>query len=196
MNEKERTLILDILSFLEHNFKTKRLSLRCFLPNDKEDVLEIFSDDTSNNNMGYPSSTHQEVFLNHFYSSINKTSEFELTLGIVSNETDKIIGEISFGIRPFFYTDEKLKELNGISLSFALNPKYQHQGLMKELLTSLIDLLFNNFPIDFINAGYFAYNIASKYLQEKIGFKYYLERPFTRGTIDTTCIETMIFRQK
>jgi RimJ/RimL family protein N-acetyltransferase len=196
MTENEKDLILDILIFLEKNFATTRLSLRSLLLSDKNEFLEIFSDATSNYNMGYPSSSNKEIFENHFYSVINKTSKFELTLGIVLKETNKVIGEISFGTRPFFYTDKKLIDMLGVSLSFALNPKYQHQGLMSELLPPLIDIVFDNFPIDFINAGYFSFNTASEKLQKKVGFQYYLTRDFSRGDIKTKLIESMIFRKK
>lgn len=58
----------------------------------------------------------------------------------------------------------------GRSLSFSISRHYQRQGLMLEAVQAVIQRLFDKEDMDYVQFGYFDFNIASKGLQEKLGF--------------------------
>ena len=101
-------------------------------------------------------------------------------------------------IRPFGEEDkdEALRGKNGYALSYAMTAPYRRQGLTAEALRAAIDELFSQPDCDFINAGFFSFNEASRHLQEKLGFQYYCTHTIQRDGQDIETIENILYRPR
>ena len=115
-----------------------------------------------------------------------------LSFAIMLKENMKAAGFFSIGIYPFIISDKALENKRGVSLSFALNEKYQRTGLMTELLGCAIDYYFKH-GLDFVNCGYFEFNEGSRRLQEKVGMHYYMSHTVERDEKKINTKEMIIF---
>ncbi len=116
---------------------------------------------------------------------------------IVHKEDDRDIG--NFAVEPLnklFSKDPVLKEKSGVSLSFALSSDYQRRGLVSEVLTGMLNHLFLDEKLDFINCGYFAFNEPSRKLQDKFGFHHYCTHIVHRPNEDFEAVENILFRKE
>lgn len=151
-------------------FKTSRLLLRAIKNTDYDNFYPFVKDKEIAHNLGRPAYEKQEeveLFLSY-------TCSAERTLAIVDKKTNKMIGNIALDhLLTKCCLDPQFKGKKGLSLSFALVKEYQHQGIMNEVLDTLIPFIFNELNADFINCGYFYFNKASKNLQHKFDFHYY-----------------------
>ena len=64
-------------------------------------------------------------------------------------------------------------EYKGREIGYVLSKDYWGKGLMPEALNAVIDYLFNTVGLDFLTCGYYEFNVQSKRVQEKCGFKPY-----------------------
>ena len=61
----------------------------------------------------------------------------------------------------------------GREIGYVLSKTYWNKGLMSEAVKEVINYLFNDLDLDFLTCGYYDFNIQSKRVQEKCGFKPY-----------------------
>ena len=87
-------------------------------------------------------------------------SHEEIILGIY-------LDDLFCGILELYHYDKSNKE---VSIGYRIDEKYWHQGIMKEVLSLLIDYLFKCTDIIKINASSMVNNINSNILLEKSGF--------------------------
>ena len=153
--------------------ETNRLILRPFLKSDLSDFFEYASVPGVGEMAGWPhhnSIEESNEILNRFI--IN-----DKTFAIVYKENNKVIG--SLGIEKYGLEEvlSEFFEYKGREVGYVLSKDYWGKGIMPEALNAVIDYLFNVLDLDFITCGYYIYNIQSKRVQEKCGFKPY--RKFT-----------------
>jgi RimJ/RimL family protein N-acetyltransferase len=92
---------------------------------------------------------------------------------IILKESGKVVG--SFGINEYKLED-KLTEFDdylGREIGFVLAKDYWGRGLMPEAVNAVMNYLFDECDLDFLTCGYYNFNLQSKRVQEKCGFKPY-----------------------
>ena len=144
---------------------TDRLTLRPWKESDLPDFYEYASVDGVGQMAGWnPHRTVEEsqMILTHF---INGKRVFALV------HQGKVIG--SLGIEEYSQKNyPELEELQGREIGYVLSKAYWGQGLMPEAVKAVIDWLFAEQNLDFIMVGHFDWNIQSKRVVEKCGFRY------------------------
>lgn len=159
--------------------ETERLILRKFREEDFADYYDYAADREMCRMMGQYDLTDREEARACFDWLKDKE---ERSYAIVYKEDGKVIGNLNVTVLPPFLLKMDLEELRGkrgVSLSFALSRQYQRRGLMEEALRAVIGELFQSEGMDYIQCGYFDFNLPSQKLQEKLGF--------TRLTTGTIC---------
>ena len=66
---------------------------------------------------------------------------------------------------------------------------------MYEAVRGVIEHLFQEEQVDYINCGYLSYNAPSKALQEKLGFTYLLTNRFLFDCQEMESIENILWRK-
>ena len=149
--------------------QTDRLILRPFKQEDLKDFFEYASVEGVGEMAGW---RHHE--------SIEKTQEIlndfikeDKTFAIVLKENNKVIG--SLGIEKYGMEQALTEFYNyqGREIGYVLSKTYWNKGLMSEAVKEVINYLFNDLDLDFLTCGYYDFNIQSKRVQEKCGFKPY-----------------------
>ena len=171
--------------------ETERLYLRPFALSDLEDFYEYMTDPELRRMAGFEEIIDREAVRKELNTLIENKA-----YAIVYKENSKVIG--NFGVEPLpelLAKDTSLKGKNGVTLSFALSAEYRKKGLISEVLEKMIDHLFNQQKVDFINCGYFSFNHASRNLQEKFGFNYYCTHFVHRPNRDIETIENILFNK-
>ena len=144
---------------------TERLTLRPWRESDLPDFYEYASVDGVGQMAGWNPHRNVEeskMILSHF---INGKRVFAL------EHQGKVIG--SLGIEEYSQKNyPELEELQGREIGYVLSKAYWGQGLMPEAVKAVIDWLFAEQNLDFIMVGHFDWNIQSKRVVEKCGFRY------------------------
>ena len=81
------------------------------------------------------------------------------------------------------FIEEKLTEFKsyyGRVIGSVLSKDYWGKGIMPEAVGAVITYLFDDLNLDFLTCGYYDFNIQSKRVQEKCGFK-----PYRKLVMDT-----------
>ena len=102
------------------------------------------------------------------------------TFAICLKQNNKVIG--SLGVEKYGM-EQVLTEFNGYigrEIGYVLSKSYWGMGLMPEAVTAVINYLFNQLNYDFLTCGYYDFNVQSKRVQEKCGFK-----PYRKLIMDT-----------
>ena len=149
--------------------ETERLILRPFRQSDLSDFYEYASVDGVGEMAGWK---HHES-IQKSAEILDRFVEEDKTFAIVCKENNKVIG--SLGIENYGLED-KLTEFDGYygrEIGYVLSKDYWGRGIMPEAVTAVIDYLFNELSLDFLTCGYYDFNIQSKRVQEKCGFKPY-----------------------
>ena len=147
--------------------KTERLLLRKIKVSDVDEVLFLRSDKTVNEFIERPENRKTKnkadalKFIEKIITEIenNKSISWEITF--INNP--KMIGSICLWN---FSNNLKTAEIG-----YALNPKFQNQGIMNEAIICVIDYGFNKLNLDKIEAYTHVENKNSKKLLEKNGFQ-------------------------
>lgn len=191
--ENRFNYLLDIANCLENGeVETERLKIRRFKLDDFDDFYDYVKSDELTHSLGWPR-MHQDrdITFDFFHKACLNNGP---TFAIVHKESGKVIGNFGIGLFKELLRDPFLFYFNGISLSFAVSEDYQRQGYMSELLEYMIYFLFKNFPLDYINCGYFKFNEASKRIQEKFNFKYYFEHILSLEGEEIETVENLLFK--
>ena len=162
--------------------ETKRLILRPWTLEDLDDFYEYAKNPDVGPRAGWLPHENKEKSL----EILNRFIADKKTFCIVLKENNKAIG--SLGIERYGL-EEKLSEFfdyQGREIGYVLGKDYWGRGLMPEALEAVINYLFNELNLDFLLCGYFDFNVQSKRVQEKCGFKPYRKLKFeTRmGTVE------------
>lgn len=169
--------------------ETERLILRPFIASDLDDLYEYASVDGVGEMAGW---RHHE--------SKEKTAEIlenfifeDKTFAICLKENGKVIG--SLGVEKYGLEDRLTEffEYKGREIGYVLSRDYWGKGIMPEAVKAVIDYLFLECDLDFLTCGYYDFNIQSKRVQEKCGFKPYRKVKMTTklGTIEPSVLNLM-----
>lgn len=151
--------------------ETERLILRRFRQGDFADFCEVVMDSERNRMMGnddVSSADDARVLFDWFMEKEPRA------YAIVLKKTDRVVGNLTVYDEP----PEEIKmrpELTGKigrSLSFSLSRAYRHQGLIFEVVSTVIQYLFQAENVDYIHSGYLDFNAPSERLHKKLGFTY------------------------
>ena len=148
---------------------TERLILRAFKESDLSDFYEYASVKGVGEMAGWEHHKGIEKSVEILDMFINEDKTFAICL----KENGKVIG--SLGIEKYGLED-KLTEFDGYrgrEIGFVLSKDYWGKGLMPEAVKAVIDYLFDELDFDFLLCGYYNFNLQSKRVQEKCGFKPY-----------------------
>ena len=149
--------------------ETERLLLRAFLPCDLDDFYEYAKVTGVGEMAGWKHHKSKEESLEKLNSFIKKDKVFAICL----KDSGKVIGSV--GVEEYDLED-KLTEFNGYKgrkIGYVLSKDYWGKGIMPEAVNGVIDYLFNVLQLDFLLCGYYDFNLRSKRVQEKCGFKPY-----------------------
>ena len=149
--------------------ETERLILRAF----KESDLADFYEYASVKGVGEMAGWKYHKSIDESAAIIDMFINEDKTFAIVLKESNKVIG--SLGVEKYGLED-KLTEFDGYKgreIGFVLSKDYWGRGLMSEAAGAVIDYLFNELDFDFLLCGYYNFNVQSKKVQEKCGFKPY-----------------------
>lgn len=92
--------------------------------------------------------------------------------GLVLKATGRVIGNLTVGkVGDWLMKRDELQGKQGVTLSFSIGKDYQRKGLMSEAVKAVIDRLFHDEKVDFVNCGHFDFNTASRELQKRLGFE-------------------------
>ena len=149
--------------------ETKRLILRPFKQIDLDDLYEYAKVLGVGEMAGWRhhgSKEESQRILDLFITE-------DKTFAIVLKEKNKVIG--SLGIEEYGLEEilSEFYDYQGREIGYVLSKDYWGNGLMTEAVKAVIDYLFNIKKLDFITCGYYEFNIQSKKVQEKCGFKPY-----------------------
>ena len=159
--------------------ETERLLLRKFREEDFEDYYAYAADQETNRMMGQSDLSDREDARACFDWLKDKE---ERSYAIVCKEDGRVIGNLNVCALPGFLIEMDLAQLRGrrgVCLSFCLSRDYRRRGLMEEAVRAVIDELFQVEGMEYVQCGYFDFNLPSEKFQEKLGF----ER-LTTGVID------------
>lgn len=156
--------------------ETERLLLRPFEAADLNDFYEYASVEGVGEMAGWK---HHE--------SIEKSQEIlerfikeDKTFAIVLKENNKVIGSLGVEKYGMEHTLTEFDGYQGREIGYVLSKSYWGKGLMPEAVSAVIRYLFDDLHFDFLLCGYYDFNVQSKKVQEKCGFK-----PYRKLVMDT-----------
>lgn len=172
--------------------RTDRLILRKFQDSDFDDFYEYARDAEMSRMMGRDFITDPESAMPTFrWLKDYEPRGYVLEL----KETGKVIGNLTISEPPDLVTSmPETQNRCGKSLSFSVSRAYQRRGLMSEALHAVIEHLFCAENVDYINCGYFDFNVASRELQKKLGFIRLTTESFQRDGEVYTVIEQILWK--
>lgn len=147
--------------------ETPRLRLRLLRPSDAEDIFKVLSNPVAVKYYGqqpHKDIAHtqkQYIDLMIGRHRVRDSASFVITLK--ERDDDKYIGHVnalSFD-RMFKFSE----------ISYILNPEYWGKGYGTEAVGKVVAFLVEEMKIHKVRAGFFAKNVASKRVLEKVGFK-------------------------
>jgi [ribosomal protein S5]-alanine N-acetyltransferase len=142
--------------------ETERMILRPWRMEDLEDFYEYAENPNVGPNAGWEPHKDKEVSLKILQSFIKKDE----VRAIFYKENGKVIG--SLGV----HNDKKREGIRAKMIGYVLSETYWGKGLMTEAVKDVIKHLFEEENIDVISCYHYPFNIQSKRVIEKCGFKY------------------------
>jgi Acetyltransferases, including N-acetylases of ribosomal proteins len=142
--------------------ETERVILRPWKIEDLDDFYEYAKNPYVGPNAGWEPHKDKETSLRILHSFI----EHDEVRAIVYKENNKVIG--SLGV----HCDRKREGVNAKMIGYVLSEAYWGKGLMSEAVSEVIRYLFEEEKLDIISCYHYPFNIRSKRVIEKCGFKY------------------------
>ena len=167
--------------------ETKRLILRQIVSSDAEEIFAFSRGPETGRDAGWkPHETleetrliMQEIFL-----------EQESVFGMVLKETGVMIGSVGL-------IDDPLRENDSVRmLGYALGEAFWGQGYMTEAAGAVIGYGFEEMQLDLISATCYPFNLRSKRVLEKLGFRYegtlaLAEKRYDGKVLDKDCFSVL-----
>lgn len=170
--------------------ETQRLILRKFEESDFDDFCAFAMDDEMCRMMGRALMPNRAAARVNFGWLMNHEPRgYVLEL----KESGRVIGNLTVARLPEHIGRlEALRGKRGCALSFSIGRDHQRKGLMLEAVRAVIDRLFEE-GMEFINCGHFDFNIASRALQEKLGFEHLLTETVRFGEEEIVCVDNILW---
>lgn len=155
--------------------ETDRTVLRYFEHKDLNDLYDYCSQDGVGEMAGWKH--HSNILESE--EVLQRNIESSNVFAIENKENGKVIGHIAIN------NDSENGRKNTKELAFVLNNSYHKQGIMTEVIYSVLDYLFSN-EIEYVYACCFQNNQSSKRLIEKCGFILEQEGTFYSKSLNKT----------
>lgn len=173
--------------------ETERLILRKFREEDFADFCAYAMDEEMCRMMGNDLMDTEEAARVTFDWLKDKE---ERGYVVVLRESGRVIGNLSVTAVP----DDLLKlpalaGKQGVSLSFCISPAYRRQGLMSEAVRAVIDHLFREEELDYVQCGHFDFNTVSARFQEKLGFTHLITMELDFKGEQMTSVENVLWKK-
>ena len=173
--------------------ETKHLILRKFNEEDFADFCEFAIDAEMCRMMGREDIHDEESARATFDWLMNREKRGYV---LVYKESGKVIGNLTITAPPSPVAAHLLAtKKSGCALSFSISRHYQRRGLMQEAVTAVITQLFQVEHFDYINCGYFDFNISSAKLQQKLGFEHLLTEHFVQDGTAFVVLENILWNR-
>lgn len=142
--------------------ETPRLILRGWRLEDVDDFFEYAKDPEIGPNAGWPPHENKNISLKILKNFIEKQEIW----AIVYKNNRKVIG--SLGV----HRDEKRDDPNVRMIGYVLSREYWGRGLMPEATDKVLQYLFTFKKLDLVSCYHYPFNLRSKRVIEKSGFKF------------------------
>lgn len=170
--------------------ETQRLILRRMGASDLADVLEYAPDPERCRMMGAECPRDGAEARESFAWMLSHEKRF---YAIVLRSENKCIGHLIVKNFPDVASLPELSGLVGRSLAFCIARDYRRQGYASEAVSAVLEYLFEKRGVDYVNSGYFTFNVPSMRLHGKLGFEPIAETAMTLpGGETATGVETVI----
>lgn len=176
--------------------ETNRMILRKHRPDDFAGYCAYIINDEERGRMMLTDPIHTEEEARALFDwKLNNENERWYAM-CLKEESGKLVGGITVHPVPTEIAERpELIGKRGVSLSFSTAPLYRRRGLMEEAVRALMDYLFREEELDYINCGYMDYNHPSEKMQKKLGFTYlFTDTSEIDGTAYTS-IENILIRR-
>lgn len=191
--EGEEIVSIENILWKDSYLTTERITLRRFHETDFPAFCGYAMDDEICRMTGWKDMRDQADARKIFERMVDE----ETTYAMVRKEDGAVVGNFSAApLHPYLQHHPDLQGKSGRALSVVLSKECHHTGLATEVGRVVIDHLFRVEKVDFVNAGYFSYNMPSKGLQEKLGFHFLGTHSFFRGEEEVEVIENVIWRDE
>lgn len=142
--------------------ETDRFWLRQWQLEDLEDVYDYSKNPNVGPNAGWkPHESKEET-----RALIERFIKADETWVIVEKCTGKVIGSVGL------HRDEKRNTPRVRMIGYALSQNYWGQGIMPEVVRRVMQYGFEEMKLKLISSGHGAFNVRSKRVLEKCGFKF------------------------
>jgi putative acetyltransferase len=145
-------------------FETERLIIRRWTGNNLEDFHEYCKNPNVGPNAGWKPHETMEESRKILRSFISSSEEY----AIVLKKSGKAIG--SLGLKSDHIPHCGFGK--GRELGFVLSQNYWGRGLMPEAVLGAIRFAFDKINLDYLSAAHFPFNLRSRRVLEKCGFRY------------------------
>lgn len=166
--------------------KSDRLILRNWTIEDADNLFEYAKSELVGPNAGWKPHKTVEASKKIIETFIRDDDVFAIEL----KENGKIIGSIGIRDRT---PDESIKEKKQVEVGYVLNPIYWGNGYIPEAVERVKKYCFEELGIDILWCGHFDYNINSKRVNEKCGFKYQFTKEQILGLLDDKKVKTLYY---
>ena len=160
--------------------ETERLILRPWTTDDLQDFFEYASIE----GLGQMAGWLPHKIIDESRTVLDMFIRGKKVFAIELKETGKVVG--SFGIEEPDPDPEA--ELLGRELGYVLHKSYWGLGLMPEAANRVISWCFEELKLDYLTCGHFDWNMQSRRVIEKSGFRDFGTSPFTTqyGKVETS----------
>ncbi|WP_069997173.1 GNAT family N-acetyltransferase [Cellulosilyticum sp. I15G10I2] len=148
--------------------ETERLIMRDWKVSDIFDFYEYASVEGISEMTGWPHHENIEVTKTILKDFIDSGIEYALVL----KEENKVIGSLGFHNRT---ADTSYRADIQREIGYVLSKAYWGRGLMTEAVREAIQYAFDEIKVDVLWCGHKSFNIQSKRVIEKSGFRYYCD---------------------
>lgn len=142
--------------------ETERLILRPWRVDDVDDFYEYAKNPNVGPNAGWQPHDSKEVSMKILQSFIEKDEVW----AIEYKANSKVIGSVGA------HADEKRDGVKARMIGYVLSEDYWGKGLMTEAVKEVIRYLFEEENYEVISCYHYPFNVQSKRVIEKCGFKY------------------------
>ncbi|TCT15626.1 ribosomal-protein-alanine N-acetyltransferase [Natranaerovirga pectinivora] len=148
--------------------ETERLTMRDWKVSDIFDFYEYASVEGISEMTGWPHHENIEVTKTILKDFIDSGIEYALVL----KEKNKVIGSLGFHNRT---VDTSYRADIQREIGYVLSKAYWGRGLMTEAVREAIQYAFDEIKVDVLWCGHKSFNLQSKRVIEKSGFRYYCD---------------------
>lgn len=144
------------------DLQTERLLLRQWTEADVEDVYQYAKSPNVGPNAGWKPHESREETL----AIITRFIKEDETWAIVDKPSGRVIGSIGL------HKDEKRNTKRVRALGYVLSQEYWGKGIMVEAAQRVMKYAFEEANLNLLSSYHFAFNVRSKRVLEKCGFKF------------------------